>query len=423
MLREFPKMLATALRNFFLSKVGFWCNGLYDFVPSESSFSLSRSKVALSSKWIILLGREHYFETVKDFPIGHRRDLKSVLKNESGKFPFMGIVFSRLRRLTDQSHRVTFWVVDPETFEKLATFPLWILPESACLEFFSAESIVKHDRLGKSVFVSLNAAGLISSAGGEETLLLQFGVASKDDRKRGEEGDYSAVQVGLDRLLEGAARLIRTDPLTFFKKTDPARLVSFPWKQSLKLSGSFIVLYFLVTSLYLQFSVGVVDLRLSQQKEKSEVSVAMRQEIQRYRVQVEELHDLFSGLSPLWNTWDIYMDLDSKVDSFRAVNSSSGAVIFFLRAERALDVLTWLTQDNRVESAQFETPVRKVGQLEEFAVKVYLRNAPLSLEQANFSGRRLNTPPYKQKLSLVSRLNQGMQLFPLQSLEREFGYD
>ena len=150
--------------------------------------------------------------------------------------------------------------------------------------------------------------------------------------------------------------------------------------------------------------------------------MAMRQQIDRYRSEIEEFQDLFSDLRPLWNAWDIYMDLDSRVDTFRAVNSSSGAVIFFLRAERALDVLSWLAQDDRIHSAEFETSIRKVGQLEEFAIKVHFRNVPLPSQQANSKNVRWDTSQ-KTKLIETGGLAQSAQIFPLKILDTKLSHD
>jgi hypothetical protein len=85
---------------------------------------------------------------------------------------------------------------------------------------------------------------------------------------------------------------------------------------------------------------------------------------------------IFAQRVPLWVAWDILMDLTEMGVVIRAVNSSPPEVTFYLTAERATNVLSWLSEDPRVASVEVTLPVRKVNEGEQFAVAVTLNNVP-----------------------------------------------
>ena len=111
---------------------------------------------------------------------------------------------------------------------------------------------------------------------------------------------------------------------------------------------------------------------------QAQSSLEARKLIGNYRREVEVFNQLVGDLPPLWIAWDVLLDLYGQDVSFRAINSSSNAVTYYLTAPKATDVLSWLMQDLRVAAAEFAVPVRENRGMEEFAIKVLFHKPLLS---------------------------------------------
>ena len=82
--------LAYLLESILASQGGYFSDALYAFKPArESDFELQSvdDKTSLTLRWLII-GREHYFETSKEYPIANKRDLKRALHFDDNKAPF-----------------------------------------------------------------------------------------------------------------------------------------------------------------------------------------------------------------------------------------------------------------------------------------------------------------------------------------------
>ena len=105
------------VRRILLSKVGFWAGQTYDFLPADNPDQLTLKAHSTKSKWVLIVGREHYYESVTEYPIGSLRDLKKALKIEPWSFPYEGVRLVQITRTTPQSHRVTNWIVKADVLD------------------------------------------------------------------------------------------------------------------------------------------------------------------------------------------------------------------------------------------------------------------------------------------------------------------
>jgi len=372
--------------SFILKRVGYWSSGLYDFSLDQNRAELIDAGSGPARKWIIVVGRGFYFETSRDYPIGHLGDLKKLLANEPWRFPHEGLLLSRIDRLNDQCHRVTSWVIKQEVLDSLGKRPLWVLPESACIEGMADESVVVLERLGKKLYVAVSPDGLFSSLGQEGSFLSRLGLAGNTF----DAGDAVVSRLygtaAIETILLGTIESLKRFPFRFYIGLDKDILKSYGLGRSLKLTAAIFLAYLSITSVFLMLANGWVDHRLSASASEAESAMRLRTDVSRFHDQVNDFNQIAEGIYPMWIAWDVLLDLERIGVSFRAVNSSPPSVTYYLTAPRATDILNWLSQDSRILEAEFALPVRKIDGSEQFAIEVTFRRSSNSKKEGLISG-------------------------------------
>ena len=343
---------------------------MYDFSTSPKKVKLTPSRGVDRKKLLLVVGREHYFESTRDYPIGHLRDLKSLLKNASWSFPYDGVLFNKIERLNEQSHRVTSWVIDKKILDGLGFSPIWIIPESACLECFAGESLVELDRLGKKIFVLATKDGLRSSLGNEEAFLQANVPNSKARKFIAGDGNRFDDHAAAEMLLLGIGRTFSQWVQLFFYGLRSKSLSSLSPILGLKLSAVACLCYLMITSAALLAASSWVDYRLDVSTKSAGAAMSYRAKMNDLGKRLESLNLKVKDHYPFWVTWDVLIDLDGVGVTFRSINSSANDVTYYLTAPKATDILSWLSKDARIASAEFSIPVRQSPAGEEFAVKV-----------------------------------------------------
>ena len=376
--KRFLKSWADKVFKNILKRVGFFSAEIYDFSAARSHAKLIRGAVGAEKKWLVVVGRNHYFESTRDYPIGHMGDLKKLLKNEPWRFPYKGILINRIERLNQQAHRVTSWVIKNEVFDNLESRPLWVVPESVCVEPLAHDAVVELDRLGEKVYVSVSPDGLLSSRGQKESFLGRMGSTVASQQSVPSSIMKLAGSEAIESLLVGVMQALKNSPSCFYIGLDTQKPRSYALVRSLKLSAVIAVFYLAVTTGYLSIANSWVDYTLGVSSVRAESSLEARKIIRNYRREVEAFNQLVGDLPPLWIAWDVLLDLHGRDVSFRAINSSSNSVTYYLTAPKATDVLSWLSQDSRVAAAEFAVPVREQRGMEEFAIEVSFTTAFVS---------------------------------------------
>mgnify|MGYP006076542465 CR=1 FL=1 len=362
-----------------LKRVGFFSTEIYDFSASGSQAELVRSATGAENKLLIVVGRNHYFEATRDYPIGHMGDLKKLLKNEQWRFPFKGILLRRIERLDQQSHRVTSWVIKNEVLDNLDSRPLWVVPESACVEQLATDTVVEVDRLSEKVCVSVTPNGLFSSLSRKDSSGHGLDLAAGHQLLGVKNVSKLADSEAVETILLGITHALKRSLTCFYIGFNTQSDYSYRATRSLKLSLAIGVSYLLLTSGYLWVADTWIDYKLGLSSVQAEESLAARKLVDDYTRQVIAFNEVVGDVAPTWIAWDVFLDLHDLGVSFRAINSSSGAVTFYMTAPKATDVLSRLHEDSRVASAEFSVPVRERRGLEEFAVEVIFRK-PILLD-------------------------------------------
>lgn len=374
---RFVDRVTDRLKAVLLGRVGFFCNGHYDISINKSNLTWSPNSDAISNKWVVIVGRGHYFESVRDYPIGHLGDLKQVLKNEAWRFPYQGLLLNKIERLSENSHRITSWVIRPEVLEGFSRRPILIIPESECLAHAAAQKIVVLQRLDETLYISAAADGLVSSLGHQSMFLDKVGKSATTLAGELNAGVLRFVEPNSTaEVLKGLWGMLKLVPLHLFGGVDLGSLRAYSWGQGMSLSALALFAYLSLTSLYLVVANIWVDHQLKADRDQAELSLQSRQNISINHARANAMGAAIADIQPLWVAWDVVLDLQVDGVIFRAINSNAAGVTFFITAKKATAVLERLSQDERVQNAVFVQPVRTVKGLEQTALLVSFRPAP-----------------------------------------------
>ena len=372
-----PSQLIFKLRNFALSKVGFWSDKVYDISSAPSRYGVVLKGNSNSRKWIVIVSREHYHESVTDYPIADARDLRSVLRLEPRLSPYRGHRFNQIERLSTESHRVTSWIVKESVISSLKVRPLWLIPETACLYPLSENCPLSLSRHGESVLAVSSKNGLKS---GLESSNIARGAAerwrSRFLAESGCAGDASVEQLTEEqtgwRYLTGIWRILVNSPLTFKLPIERPFGDNYPWAKLASTSLAVGFVYILLTSIYLVGASAWVDYRLGVESDSSQVALSELRQGDGLQKRLDEITELFHGISPSWIIWDVVLDLVKVGVKVNRVDGASGEITIYGTAAKATEVLRFLNEDSRVESVEFKVPVRQLQDRQQFGVSFEL---------------------------------------------------
>ena len=375
-----------------IGRVGFYSNGIWEFKRADDSVELLRAPDSPSAKWILIFGRDHYFESVKDYPIGQLNDLRKIIKNEPWRFPYEGERFDRIERLSPQAHRVTSWIVRKELINGVDGRPLFVVPESACFPSLAVGEPLSLQRLGQELNVAETPEGLISTLGQRTLFNRQIGVPDENEGESlGDCRRLSEAQTA-SALLAGLKQIFFASPTRFLLHPETKRFSAYPWPEAAKLSAFVTVLYLILGSGYLWIAGAWIDYNLERHQIKAESSIEVRKKMTDFQSRLDGMVAVASTIAPSWIAWDIFLDLLETGVTFRAVNSTAPSVTFYMTAERATEVLEWLNRDVRVATAEFALPVRKVNGLDQFAIEVEFNyDAKIGNDSVDAGTKRLMT--------------------------------
>lgn len=389
--KNISKILIDKVLKLLLSRTAFWSNGLHEIVLLDDGVHLQRTSEMPLRNWLVIVSREEYFETVKDYPVGSLRDLKKIIRNEAWCFPFDGKHFFRAERLSAQSHRVTSWVIKHETIGALKQRPFWVIPETAGFIEMDLGGPVELQRLDCALFLAHTNDGFLSSLGHRKA----FARAVAGSVGSAVAASKATKMIGSDAvsaLVFGAYRLVKAAPDRFFLRPDGTDFTLLPLRKIGIVSCISFAVYLALTSGYLLASNSWVDYRLVDTQEQADRALALRGELKEEVSRASEVNLAISKPRPLWIAWDLYLGLKESGVIVRAVNSSNGHVTFFLTATKGTEVLKMVSSDPRVLKAEFARPVKQVRDMQQFAIAVSFDLNIVAQQQAGLLDSNLMKP-------------------------------
>ena len=371
---NFFEGLSQTLDRILLSQVGFFADQLYAFSLSSGIYSLESVESSQLRPRVVVVGREHYHESVKDYPVGDARDLKKILSAQSLPSPYPGQVFQVIKRLSGQSHRVTTWVIKTTSIEALTHRPWLLIPETMCiLQLWSSPALITIPRPGGQVTVAIGESGVFSFLASKETDSRQPTLIESSTSYFGDVRPQIETPTSIDAveiLWRGLIKTLLSTPMSFMLSIE--RSSAYPWSKAGKLSATIFAAYMLSSSVVLLGADRWFDFRLDQMQEKTTEPLGIRRELRARSRSLSAMNDIVKTMTPTWTVWEIFLGLQDSKTSFTAIAYSNGAGTLSGLADRATDVLSQLGKNKRVKTAEFKSPVRKRRDGEQFVIEAVL---------------------------------------------------
>ncbi|NQZ05997.1 MAG: hypothetical protein HRT35_02455 [Algicola sp.] len=301
----------------------------------------------------LIVGKEHYAEENRTFPLQSRKELNKILKLESDNFD--GIMVYHIGHYIDGQRIVICWQMSSEVFSGLGLTPIFVIPESALLLSDNPNQLLSVSRNNRTFwfidrqgqYLSAEKKGLISSS---TMFLASAGLSDNTNNVEVDESDY------LTRLGGSFLPALLTNLGGF--KTSLRKLESIDWASHLKYSGVATVLlfggYFALTSLYL-------NMRLNSAKEAQVVYADQTKDVFQLKAQLGVVEEKAGQINTVNNAvsapnvvWRFIVPLAKRGIKFSRVSMSpDGTYSVVGEADKATDVLEFIKSDPLVVEPQF----------------------------------------------------------------------
>jgi hypothetical protein len=298
---------------------------------------------------VTVLGREHYAERRRQYPIVSRRDLEGVLRQElEGRPPTLTLVGP----LRDDRREVTFFEFDPAVLA-LAGPCLWIVPESVALAATLPDgAIATVDRSGLRYFVAASgvsqpAAGSVTSA---EIFALAAGLEARETLELSENGLHARIVGGLGRLPAGAWLSLRAPSLQPRLKLD--------WQRLALVAGAGLVGYLALASAYLAVTREARETELAGLGGEVEKLLAAQRDVDRMLAEQAGLATIVAERRGSYRLWQPVAVAWSKGANIDAIQLQDAKLTLKGSAPVATDVLAALSTIPGFADAKFSSPVR-----------------------------------------------------------------
>jgi hypothetical protein len=317
---------------------------------------------------VVLLGREHYVERRRRYPIASRRDLEAVLRQElSGAAPTLTLVSP----VQDDRREVTFYELKPEVTAQVGR-TVWLVPESLALAATLAPGeIATVARAGFRYFVA--ASGTSQPSGGALANAGLYALASGLDA-----GALTEVgEHGLrERLLTGLRRL-PVDAWLRLRLASQRERAAIDWKPAVTLAGAALIGYLALASGYLMLTQHSRAKALDGLGSEVESLLVAQRDVDRMLAEQQGLAAVVAQRRSTYRLWQVASVAWSKGAEIASVELRDDKLIVRGNAPVATDVLGAVSVIPGVANARFSSPVRSGRQgREEFAISLDLGAEP-----------------------------------------------
>jgi hypothetical protein len=313
---------------------------------------------------VVLLGREHYVERRRRYPIAARRDLDAVLRQElAGAPPTLTLIAAP----QDDRREVTFYEIKPEASERLGR-ALWVVPESlAVAATLAAGEVASVERHGLRYFVAAN--GVSQPAGGALATADLFALASGLDAGRNAELGETGLR---ERLLDGLRRLPASAWLRLRLPSQRRRL-QVEWKPVAMLVAAVLGVYLTLASGYLMLTRHARESELASLGGEVENLLAAQRDVDRMLAEQQGLAAVMAERRSTYRLWQVASVAWGKGAELIGVELLDDQLVVRGNAPVATDVLAAVSAIPGVAEARFSSPVRTGRQgREEFAISLSL---------------------------------------------------
>ena len=299
---------------------------------------------------VTVLGREHYVERRRQYPIVSRRDLEGVLRQElAGRPPTLTMVAP----VRDDRREVAFFEIGPEALSRAGRC-LWIVPESVALAATMPEgAIATVERHGFRYFLSAN--GVSQPSGGSLTsadvFALAAGLEARETLDLGGDGLGTRVLAGLGRLPSSAWLSLRAPSLR--------PRFDFDWQPIALIAGVGLVGYLALASAYLTVTRDARETELAGLGSEVEKLLAAQRDVDRMLAEQAGLAAVVADRRSSYRLWQPVAVAWSQGARIDAIQLQDAKLTLRGSAPVATDVLAALSAIPGFADAKFSSPVRE----------------------------------------------------------------
>lgn len=314
---------------------------------------------------VAILGREHYIERRKSYPILAWRDLAAVVRQELHESPATLAVISPLR---DNQREVTFFECSSDVIAR-AGRAVWLVPESlAIAASLPAGQIATVQRAAGSYFVA--ASGVSQPSGGAVTSAELFAIAA------GLNSD-TFVQIADSEVESHALSGLRRLPLdAWFRLRNPALSAGtrVAWTPIFKMAATLLIAYLVLASAYLNLTQRARERELASLGTKVESLLVAQRDVDRLLAEQSGLAAVLGERRDTYRLWQVVAVAWRKGAVINNVDLKDATLTLRGSAPVATDVLAAVGEIPGFADAKFSSPVQRgeSGQ-EEFSLQVTMQ--------------------------------------------------
>lgn len=345
----------SSIADLFLSRVVWLTDERRDLLGAASS----------RSALVAIIGREHYVEQRRKYPLLGDRELDAVLRQELSGMPAtvaaVGAVEGNLRE-------VTFFALRPGVIDRLRP-AVWVLPESLLVAATLPQNrFAGVERDGFRYFVA--SSGVSQPATGNMASAEVFSVAVGLDAT----DPVVALERGAtrDRLLRG----MRLLPLGSWRRFRPPSATTgsrTQWRTLLQAAGAALVLYLAIASAYLSLTIRSREAELAALGPQVETLLEVQRDIDRLGRERQGLVRVLTDRQYTYLIWECVAAAWSKGAAISDMRLIDGLLTIRGTAPSATDVLAAIAALPGASDAKFASPVRSGADGgEEFSVSLKL---------------------------------------------------
>jgi hypothetical protein len=298
---------------------------------------------------VAVLGREHYSERRRQYPILSRRDLDSVLKQElAGGLPTLTVVSAA----RDDRREVTFYEFKPEVLSQVAP-AFMLVPESLALAAtLPAGRVATVERAGFRYFLA--SGGVSQPEGGAVTSADLFAMAAGLDS--GDAVTISGERLH-DRIVSGLGRL---KPETWLQLRMPSlgQRLEIDWQPIATMAGVGLVAYLALASGYLAVTREAREKELAGLGGEVEKLLVAQRDVDRMLSEQAGLAAVMADRRNTYRLWQVVSVAWSKGAQIKSVELRDATLTIRGDAAVATDVLAAIDAIPGFADAKFSAPVR-----------------------------------------------------------------
>jgi hypothetical protein len=313
---------------------------------------------------VVLLGREHYVERRRRYPIAVKRDLDAVLRQElAGAPPTLSLVGP----VQDNQREVTLFELKPGVMARVGR-TVCVAPESLVLALaLGPREIASVDRHGFRYFVAAN--GVSQPASGALATPQLFAIASGLEVGATTQIDEAGLR---ERLLAGLRRL-PPDAWLRLRLASRRERLQVDWKPVLAVASAALIGYLALASGYLTLTRATREAELAGLGPEVESLLAAQRDVDRMLAEQDGLARVMAERRSTYRLWQVVAVAWEKGAELAEVTLKDDQLVVRGNAPVATDVLGAVSSVPGVASARFSLPVRTGRQgREEFAISLVL---------------------------------------------------